>query len=131
VRERGKLMATHADGENHQLLPLFPGCALDVAESVCAEPMVVDPLVELRRRMGPGTTIWGGIPSVSLLGDSMGESQFDAYLDSVFGALGTGERLILGVSDNVPPDAAIDRLRRITDRVEAFGPVNPAGMLAR
>ena len=127
LRAGGKLLATHADGENHQLLPLFPGCELDVAESVCAEPMVTDPLAELRRGMGPKTTIWGGIPSVALLTDSMSEPQFEAYLDSVFGALGTGERLILGVSDNVPPDADIDRLDRITERVAAFGPVEPAG----
>jgi uroporphyrinogen-III decarboxylase len=125
LRQRGKLLASHADGENHQLLAHFPDCALDVAESVCAAPMVVDPLVELRRGMGPRTTIWGGIPSVSLLVDSMTEPQFAAYVDAVFEALGTGERLILGVSDNVPPDADIDRLARITDRVAAFGPVNP------
>jgi uroporphyrinogen-III decarboxylase len=126
VRERGKLLATHADGENHQLLPLFPECDLDVAESVCAEPMVLDSLSELRRLMGTRTTIWGGIPSISLLDASMSEPQFAAYLDSVFGAMGTGERLILGVSDNVPPDADIDRLARITDRVAAFGAVNPS-----
>lgn len=130
VRERGKLFATHADGENHQLLPLFPECALDVAESVCAEPMVLDPLAELRRRMGAGTTVWGGIPSVSLLDNSMSEPQFATYIDAVFEALGTGERLILGVSDNVPPDADIDRLARITDRVAAFGPVNPSSLKA-
>jgi hypothetical protein len=37
----------------------------------------------------------------------------------------------LGVSDNVPPDADIDRLARITDRVAAFGPVRPAGLPAQ
>ncbi len=130
LRERGKLLATHADGENHQLLPHFPECELDVAESVCAQPMVLDSLAELRRRMGPKTTIWGGIPSVSLLDDAMTEPQFTAYLDAVVDDLGTGERLILGVSDNVPPDANIGRIARITERVAAFGAVNPTGVQA-
>ncbi|MCC7261081.1 MAG: hypothetical protein IT369_01035, partial [Candidatus Latescibacteria bacterium] len=44
----------------------------------------------------------------------------------VFGELGTGERLILGVSDNVPPAASLARLARIKERVEAWGPVRPA-----
>jgi hypothetical protein len=127
LRAGGKLLATHADGENHQLLPLFPGCRLDVAESVCTEPMTSDSLADLRAGMGDRTTIWGGIPSVALLDDSMTDAQFDAHMDRVFDALGTGERLILGVSDNVPPDVNLDRLDRITRRVQAFGPVRPAG----
>jgi uroporphyrinogen-III decarboxylase len=126
LREKGKLLASHADGENERLLPLFPECQLDVAESVCPEPMTHNSLAELRRGMGRTTTVWGGIPSVALLDDSMSESQFAAYLDAVFADLGTGERLILGVSDNVPPNANLDRLTRISERVAAFGAVHPA-----
>jgi hypothetical protein len=55
----------------------------------------------------------------------MDTGRFEEYLDEVFAGLGTGERLILGVSDNVPPDADLDRLERIGARVEAFGPVRP------
>jgi hypothetical protein len=127
LRANGKLLASHADGENDRLLPLFPDCRLDVAESVCPEPMTHNSLAELRRGMGRTTTIWGGIPSISLLDDSMSEAQFAAYLDRVFADLGTGERLILGVSDNVPPDANLDRLARISERAAAFGAVRPAG----
>jgi hypothetical protein len=126
LRKKGKLLATHADGENDQLLPLYPACRLDVAESVCPQPMTRNSLAELRRGMGSTTTVWGGIPSIALLDDSMSEAQFVAYLDSVFAELGSGERLILGVSDNVPPDCNLDRLDEISDRVAAFGPVHPA-----
>lgn len=126
VRASGKRLATHADGENRQLLPLFPACRLDVAESVCTAPMTGNSLAELRRGMGHGTTIFGGIPSVALLDDSMSDETFEAHLDTVFDELGTGERLILGVSDNVPPAANLDRLNRITERVAAFGHVRPA-----
>ena len=127
LRENGQLLASHADGENERLLPYFPDCRLDIAESVCPEPMTRNSLAELRRGMGRTTTVWGGIPSVALLDDSMDEPRFAAYLDSVIGDLGTGERLILGVSDNVPPDANLDRLARITERVAAFGAVYAAG----
>jgi hypothetical protein len=119
----GKLVLTHADGENDALLPMFAGCGLDVAESVCTRPMVRNSLAELRAGFGPATTIWGGIPAVALLPDSMDDAAFEAFLDGTFSELGTGERLILGVSDNVPPDADLSRLERIGERIGAFGPV--------
>ena len=82
-------------------------------------------LAELRAGMGPNITIWGGIPAVALLDNSMDDATFETYLDELFANLGTGERLILGVSDNVPPDANLLRMERIKERVEAFGPVRP------
>ena len=108
------------------LLPgLSPGCR---GVGVRPEPMTRNSLAELRHGMGRTTTIWGGIPSVALLDDSMGEpSVLRPTSTRVFDELGTGERLILGVSDNVPPNANLDRLARISERVAAFGAINPAG----
>ncbi len=122
----GKFLLTHTDGENQKLLPLYPSCRFDVAESVCTQPMTSSTLQEVRQGMGPRITVWGGIPSVALLQDQMTDRVFEKYLDEVFANLGTGERLILGVSDNVPPDADLKRLDRIKERIEAFGPVRPA-----
>ncbi len=122
----GKFLLTHTDGENRDLLDQYPPCGFDVAESVCPHPMTQCTLHEIRDGMGPSTTIWGGIPSVALLDQSMDDATFEAYLDGVFEDLGTGERLIFGVSDNVPPDANLDRLERITERIEDFGEVRPS-----
>ena len=82
-------------------------------------------LAEIRAGMGPNTTVWGGIPSVVLLDDFLSEDDFEQYMDQLFSSIGCGDRLILGVSDNVPPNANMDRLASIkqTD-VEAFGPVS-------
>ena len=121
----GKLLLTHTDGENRDLLPLYPACGFDVAESVCPHPMTQCTLGEIQEGMGPKTTVWGGIPSIALLDDAMDDRTFEAYLDDLFGELGTGERLILGVSDDVPPDANLSRLERVKERIEAFGPVQP------
>lgn len=119
----GKFLLTHTDGENRALLPLYPACGFDVAESVCPQPMTRCTLAEVRAGMGPHVTVWGGLPSVALLEEAMDEATFEAYLDDLFGSLGAGDHLILGVSDNVPPDANLDRLDRIKERVAAFGPV--------
>jgi hypothetical protein len=42
-----------------------------------------------------------------------------------FAELGTGDHLILGISDTTPPAADYARLKEIARRAEAFGPVRP------
>ena len=123
VHAAGKFLLTHTDGENKALFPLYPDCGFDIAESVCPAPMTKCTLAETREGMGPQTTVFGGIPSVALLDDAMADSVFEAYMDEVFASLGAGDHLILGVADNVPPDANMDRLEEIKRRVKAFGPV--------
>lgn len=123
IHAAGKLLLTHTDGENRDLLRFYPDCGFDVAESVCPAPMTKCTLAEIRKGMGPKTTVLGGIPSVALLDDSMDETTFEAYLDDLFGSLGAGDHLILGVSDNVPPDVNLARMEEIKRRIEAFGPV--------
>jgi|GEM_PF-191154 len=119
----GKFLLTHTDGENERLLPLYPRCHFDVADSVCPKPMTRCTLKQVRDGMGPKVTTWGGLCSVAFLKDSMDEAGFEAYLDRTFGDIGTGGRLVLGVSDNVPPDALLPRLERVKERIRAFGPV--------
>ncbi len=125
VHDGGKFLLTHTDGENHRLLPLYPDCNFDIAESVCTHPMTHCTLADVLAGVGDRTTVWGGIPSIALLEHSMTDSALSEYLDELFASIGTGERLILGVADNVPPDAILDRLEMIRERVEAFGPVEP------
>ncbi|RKX34356.1 MAG: hypothetical protein DRP71_07340 [Verrucomicrobia bacterium] len=118
----GKLLLTHTDGENKGLLRQFPGCGFDVAESVCPHPMTQCTLAEIRSAI-PGITTWGGIPSIVLMPSVMTGPDFTFYLDSLFDNLGKGDHLILGVADNVPPEADLNRLEQIKDRIEAFGPI--------
>ena len=123
IHAAGKFLLTHTDGENQALLPLYRQSGFDVAESVCPAPMTKLTLAEVRAGMGSNITVFGGIPSVALLDDAMADDAFAAYMDELFDAIGAGDHLILGVADNVPPDANLDRLDEITRRVAAFGPV--------
>jgi len=121
----GKLLLTHADGENQKLLPLFPACGIDVAESVCPAPMTRCSLKELRAGMGPATTIWGGLPATAFLPSCMDDSSFEDYMGNIFADLGSGERLVFGISDNVPPDADMARMQRVKQLIQHFGPITP------
>jgi len=124
ARACGKFSVSHTDGESQALLRLFKETDFQIAESVCAVPMTRTTLKEFRDGVGKDKTVWGGIPAVALLEDSMSDSAFNAYLDQLFAELDGGRRLILGVSDNVPPDASLSRIEAIRDRVEQYGPVH-------
>ena len=123
LHARGKYLLTHADGENTGLLEHYVGAGVDIADSVCPKPMTRLSLREARDAFDGRVTIMGGVPSVALLPETMDDAAFDAFLDDFFEQVGDGDHLILGVSDTTPPQADLDRLRNIAERVEAFGAV--------
>jgi hypothetical protein len=73
LHKAGKLLLTHTDGENRDLLPLYPRTGMDIADSVCPAPMTKCTLKEIREGMGDNITVWGGIPSIALLPSSMND----------------------------------------------------------
>jgi len=83
----------------------------DIAESVCTSPMVKNTLKEIRQDLGK---------TVALLPESMSDSDFEDFLISTFEDLGSGDHLIFGVSDNVPPDADLNRIEKIREKIERF-----------
>lgn len=123
LHRAGKLLATHTDGENQQLLDFYVQCGVDLADSVCPFPMTRLHLSEVREAFGTHPAIWGGICSVSVLEDSFTDEQFEAHLDEVIEAVGDGRRMILSIADTTPPAASLDRIRRIGERLATFGPV--------
>ena len=118
---RGKIVATHTDGENLGLMDLIRDSGCHVAESVTPYPMTKVGIEEYYRRWRDELTIMGGIPESVLLAETATEDEFEAYLDHLFASVAPGDRLILGTADSTPPDAVFSRLDRIAERVEAEG----------
>lgn len=122
----GKRVLTHTDGENAGLLQHYSACGFDVGESVCPAPMTSLTLAQIRDGFGPRACVWGGIPCVVLLDNTSSDSEFESYLrrlsDMLLDERHRTHRLILGVSDNVPPDANLSRLNRISEWVNEFQP---------
>ena len=123
LHQRGKYLLTHTDGENTGLLEHYVDSHIDVADSICPAPMTKLTFREVRDFFAGRVTIMGGIPSVSLLAESMSDAQFATFLDGFFENIGRGDHLILGISDTTPPAADFDRILKIGKRVDAFGPV--------
>ena len=121
LRAKGKIVATHTDGENHGLMDLIRDSGVDVAESVTPWPMTKVRIEEYYRRWRDKLTIMGGIPESVLPEETATEVATEVFLDELFASVAPGDRLILGTADSTPPDANFDRLRRIQERVEKEG----------
>lgn len=121
----GKFLLNHTDGENRGLLPYYLAGKIDIADAICPAPMTSLTLGEVRAAFAGKITIWGGIPSVSVLEDSLSDAEFAAYLDDLFVQMGSGDHLILSIADTAPPAMKFSRLERIARLAREFGPVRP------
>jgi hypothetical protein len=123
LHARGRHLLTHTDGENSGLLQHYLEAQFDIADSICPSPMTKLSFRQVRDAFGSAVTIMGGIPSIALLPSSMGEREFDAFVEDFFTQIGSGRNLIMGISDTTPPAASFERLVRLAERVRDFGPV--------
>ena len=116
----GKLVLCHTDGENRGLMDLIRDSGMHVAESFCPAPMTKVTLAEYYRHWSGNLTLFGGIPSTVVM-PGTSEADFEAYLDELFRAVAPGQRIVIGVADEVPPSAVFSRLQRIGERIEKEG----------
>jgi len=117
AHRHGKLLLTHTDGENAGLTSLYCRSGLDIADSVSPTPLTRLTLAEAIEQL-PGITIWGGIPSVALLPDSMSDREFERLVDDAIALVSGRPHFILGIADTTPPEANLDRILAISERVQ-------------
>lgn len=120
LRARGKTLALHADNDTRHILRHIEQAGFGMAECFATHPLVETTLAEARSAWGNRVIIWGGVPSV-ILESHYSQAQFEAYMAEVFRTIAPGDAFILGVADNVMPEAEIDRIARITEMVESWG----------
>jgi hypothetical protein len=120
LRARGKTLCLHGDNDTRQILGHIERAGYGMVECFVTQPMVATTLAEARAAWGDRIIIWGGVPS-AILEDPYTDEQFEAFMKDVFRTIAPGDAFILGVADNVMPGSKIERVRRITQLVEAWG----------
>lgn len=120
LQEAGKLLLSHTDGENDGLCELYLQAGIHVADSICPGPMTRLSLSRYRELFRDRIAIWGGLCSVSVLPQSCTDAQFEAHLEQALSAINDGRGLIFSIADTTPPDASLERIAHIGERLAEY-----------
>ena len=96
LHPKGKLLLCHCDGENQRLLDLIRESGMDIAEAICPQPMTKVTISDVKKALQGKVTIFGGVPSVALLEESMSDEHFEEFMKNLFREIAPGDRFILG-----------------------------------
>ena len=118
LHKAGKKTGIHIDGTLSPCLALLPQCGFDLAESVTPAPVGDIGLGSLRETVGDDFVIMGGLPG-ALFSARYSEEFFDEYLKNLAKASKPGEKFIVGVADQVPPDAVIGRMQKVRAMIDS------------
>lgn len=118
VHQKGKFCHIHMDGSLKPLLPLINKAGFDGIEAATPLPQGDVTLEELKDALGK-TILIDGIPAILFLPQYSYENleEFTIKALEMF-----SPNLILGVSDEVPPTADIEKVKFVSKIVENFKP---------
>ena len=107
----GKYTSIHIDGRLKPCLGKLYAAGFDIAEAVTPAPLGDVELEDLRKEAGNEIIIWGGLPG-GLFSPSVSDQEFAAYVQRILDL--NDPKMILGVADQVPPDAVEGRVREVS-----------------
>jgi len=118
VHASGKFCHIHMDGSLKALLPLINQGGFDGIEAATPLPQGDVTLEELKEALGD-TILLDGIPAILFLPYYSDEElvEFATRVLDLF-----APNLILGVSDELPPPADVEKVRLISELVEGYEP---------
>ena len=121
IREAGKFSCIHLDGTMKGLLRETCSRGLTFIEALTPAPVGDLEIEKWAEWSGNShTVLWGGIPGIYFT-PLVSEGEFDYHIKRVLGVMRSAPRYVLGVADQVPPDAEERRVRRVRELVEQYG----------
>jgi hypothetical protein len=118
MHQKGKFCHIHMDGALRPLLPLIKETHFDGIEAATPLPQGDVTLEEIKEGLG-NKILLDGIPAIYFLPNQPVE-ELETCATKILEMF--SPNLILGVSDEVPPPADIERVRIVTEIVERFEP---------
>jgi hypothetical protein len=108
-----KLLEVHWCGRTKNLLRLLPKTGVDVVEAVVTEPMDAITVEGALEALDGKVALQAGIPSVMVCPASVPQRDFEDYLNDLLAKYKGRTGFILGMADNVPPNADFARVELI------------------
>jgi uroporphyrinogen-III decarboxylase len=121
IAKAGKHSFIHMDGTLRGLLAQVSSTGVNVIEAMTPQPagdLAIDKWAGVAGR--PETILWGGIPGVYFT-PHVNDEEFDRHVREVLEVMRSSPRYVLGVADQVPPDALERRVRRVGELVDQYG----------
>jgi hypothetical protein len=118
LHEAGKICVSHWDGNIKRLLGYVKETGLDSLECVPPLPMGNVILEELHEAMGE-MVLFDGLPANHFL-DMVSKQELEDFTKQILKLF--SPRIILGISDQLPPNGDIEKVRMVSEIVEQFTP---------
>ncbi len=116
----GKIFQVHWCGRTKRLLPLVHGTGIDVIEAIVTAPMTDLTVNEALEILQGEVVIQGGVPSIFMCEQGGTRDDLRSYMKGLLREVPIGEWFVLGMGDNVPPDADFERVKIISDMVNSI-----------
>ena len=116
LHEVGKICISHWDGNIKRLLCYVKDTGIDSLECVPPLPMGNVTLEELHEAMGE-MVLFDGLPANHFL-DMVSEQELEDFTKQILKLF--SPRIILGISDQLPPNGDIEKVRMVSEIVEQF-----------
>lgn len=114
----GKYVGIHNDGTLRGSLNLLIQAGFDFVESVTPAPVGDMSMEEMRKVADGRIVLWGGLPG-AVFSPQYSEETFVGTVNAALDAFPDRSGFVLGVADQVPPDAPYERICRVRELVEA------------
>jgi hypothetical protein len=121
IHAAGKYSTMHMDGTLRGLLRQEAEIGFTFIEAMTPAPAGDLPIEEWEAYLsGTDVIAWGGLPGACFVDDGS-DADFDAFVIRVLETMTRQPRYVLGVADQVPPDASESRVRRVRGLVDEYG----------
>lgn len=114
LHAKGKLYGSHFDGAVGTLLEMLPDTGLDFIEALTPPPMGNCTIADCTRILKGKVAVHGGI-AASMTLPTVSREDYIRHVEEALRGAGDGTAFVLGMGDNVPPDADFDRIRQTAD----------------
>ncbi len=116
LHRKDKFIHCHVDGYAKPLLHLFREAGWDGVEALTTSPVGDLTLTDIKEALGDNMVLIDGIPYIYFLPSMVSTDKFKEFVYEIIRLF--GDRLILGISDELPPGGDIDRVRLVSEIVE-------------
>jgi hypothetical protein len=118
LHQAGKYCTSHWDGKVKRLLPYIKETGLDGLECVPPLPQGNVTLEELKEALGDKILV-DGIPAINFL-PFVKKDELKTFVDNLLRIF--SPNIIVGISDMLPPDGDIEKVRMISEMIKEHFP---------